>query len=49
MKKTFINKGVPVILGKYGATLNNKDPESVRLYITSVARTAYVMGMVHML
>ena len=49
MKKTFIDKGIPVILGEYGATLNNKDPESVRLYITSVARTAYVMEMVPML
>lgn len=49
MKETFIDKGIPVILGEYGSTLKNKDPESVRKYLTSVCKIAYQMGMVPML
>lgn len=49
MKVHFMDKGYPVIIGEYGATKTNKDPDSVRNYITAVARTAYEMGMCPML
>ncbi len=49
VKTTFVDKGVPVIVGEYGATRKNKDPESVRLFLLSVAETAYKMGMCPML
>jgi endoglucanase len=44
----FLNEGVPVIVGEYGAS-NKKDPESVRLYTLTVAEKAYKMGMCPML
>lgn len=44
-KTTFIDKGVPVILGEFGTVINNKDPDSVRLYLTQVARAAWGAGM----
>jgi endoglucanase len=45
VKTTFIDKGIPAILGEYGTVINNKDPESVRLYLTEVARAAWGVGM----
>ncbi len=45
MKNKFSNNGVPVIVGEYGTTTVNKDPASVRLYITTVCKTAYDMGL----
>jgi endoglucanase len=44
MKVKFADRGVPVIIGEYGSTLVNKDPASVRLYISTVCKTAYDMG-----
>ncbi len=41
MKTTFIDNGVPVIIGEYGCPIKNKEPESVRLFISSVAKVAY--------
>ena len=41
LKTTFIDKGVPVIIGEYGTTTGNKTPETVRLFISSVAKAAY--------
>ncbi len=49
LKPRFLDQGIPVILGEYGATLKNKDPESVRKYILAVAGKAYGMGMCPML
>ncbi len=40
LKTTFIDKGVPVIIGEYGTT-GNKTPETVRLFLSSVAKAAY--------
>ena len=45
LKTTFVDKGVPVIIGEYGATKKNKDPDSVRLFIESVAKEAYSRQM----
>ena len=48
LKPRFLDQGVPVIVGEYGAT-TKKDPESVRLYLLSVAEKVYRMGMCPML
>lgn len=45
MKTTYVDRGVPVIIGEYGCTTVNKDEASVRLYITSVCEAAYTRGM----
>lgn len=45
MKVNFVDMGIPVIIGEYGAAVKNKDPESVRKYIYKVASTAWEMGM----
>ncbi|HVZ80412.1 MAG TPA: glycoside hydrolase family 5 protein [bacterium] len=49
LKPAFLDKGIPVIVGEYGATLKNKDLGSVRKYILAVAQKAYSMGMCPML
>lgn len=49
MKQKFTNNGVPVIVGEYGTTTVNKDPNSVRLYLSTVCKTAYDMGFCPML
>lgn len=49
MKVHFMDKGYPVIVGEYGATKVNKDQDSVRNYITAVAKTVYEMDMCPML
>lgn len=49
LKVAFLDKGVPIIMGEYGATLKAKEPDSVRLYILSVARKVYSLGMCPML
>ncbi len=49
LKAPFLDQGVPVIVGEYGATVKAKEPESVRRYILSVAEKAYQMGMCPML
>ncbi len=41
MKTTFVDKGVPVIIGEYGATKKNKDADSVRLFLKSACKEAY--------
>ncbi len=45
MKEHFVDKGVPVIIGEYGCPTENKDPESVRKYISSVCKAAYERDM----
>ncbi len=45
VKVGFIDKGIPAILGEYGAPVKNKDPESVRKYLTEVACVAWELGM----
>lgn len=41
LKTTFIDNGIPVIIGEYGCPKTNKDADSVRLFLSSVCRTAY--------
>ena len=41
MKSTFIDKGIPVIIGEYGSTTKNKDMKSVRNWLYSVCNAAY--------
>jgi endoglucanase len=49
LKTRFLDKGVPVIMGEYGCEKRNKDPQSVRLYLLSVAEKAYRLGICPML
>lgn len=44
MKNKFANNGVPVIIGEYGTVTQNKDPESVRCYLSTICKTAYDLG-----
>ena len=45
LKNGFVDKGIPVIIGEYGCPTENKELESVRLFLTSVCREAYERGM----
>lgn len=44
MKVNFQDKGYGVIIGEYGCPVVNKEPESVRKYLTEVATAAYDLG-----
>lgn len=41
MKTNFIDKGIPVIIGEYGCPTKGKEPDSVRLFLSSVCKAAY--------
>ncbi len=41
MRSTFIDKGIPVIMGEYGCPKKNKEEASVREFLSSVCREAY--------
>ena len=45
MKTNYADKGIPVIIGEYGCPTKNKDPESVRKFLSSVCRAAYERGL----
>jgi len=45
IKKHFVDMGIPVILGEYGATKKNKDIASVNKYILTVAEAALDAGI----
>lgn len=49
VKTRFVDQGIPVIVGEYGSTYKNKDPESVRHYILSVTEKILSLGMCPML
>ena len=49
LKPRFLDKGIPVILGEFGATLKTKEVDSVRRYLFAVAGKAYGMGICPML
>ncbi len=40
MKETFTDKGIPVIIGEYGVSTKNKEPEQIRNFLTTVCKTA---------
>lgn len=44
MKTNFTDKGIPVIVGEYGCPNKNKEPESVRRFLSSVCEEAYKCG-----
>lgn len=44
MKTNFADQGIPVIIGEYGCPTKNKEPESVRRFLTSVCEEAYSRG-----
>ena len=44
MKTNFTDKGIPVIIGEYGCPTKNKEPESVRRFLTAVCDEAYKCG-----
>ncbi len=41
MKTNFIDRGIPVIIGEYGCPTKNKEADSVRRFLSSVAEAAY--------
>ena len=41
MKNNYADKGIPVIIGEYGCPITNKDPGSVRRFLSSVCKAAY--------
>lgn len=45
LKTTFVDNGVPVIIGEYGTSTSNKTPEMVRKYLSSVCEAGYTRGM----
>lgn len=45
MKTNYIDKGIPVIIGEYGCPTVNKEPDSVRLFLSSVCKAAYERDM----
>ncbi|MEJ6952596.1 glycoside hydrolase family 5 protein [Natronospora cellulosivora (SeqCode)] len=49
MKTNYIDRGIAVVLGEYGAYTRNKDPESVRKYIVTVTELALEIGIHPML
>lgn len=49
MKENFVDKGIPVIIGEYGCPTENKDMDSVRLFLSSVCSYAVDRDMCPML
>lgn len=45
MKTTFVDNGIPVIIGEYGCPKKNKEEESVRKFLSSVCESAYTKNM----
>lgn len=44
MKEHFTDKGIPVIIGEYGCPTKNKEPDSVRRFLSSVCEEACKYG-----
>jgi endoglucanase len=49
LKRRFLDRGVPVVVGEFGCPTTNKDPASVVKYLSTVCETAYSLGCVPML
>ncbi|MDE6788396.1 MAG: cellulase family glycosylhydrolase [Ruminococcus sp.] len=45
MKTTFVDNGIPVIIGEYGCPKKNKEEESIRKFLSSVCQEAYDRNM----
>jgi len=44
-KTELVDKGIPIVVGEYGTATKNKDPESVRKWLRTVAETSAEYGM----
>lgn len=44
LKTTFVDKGVPVIIGEYGCPTKNKDAASVRKYLSAICEQSLKRG-----
>lgn len=49
LKTTFVDKGIPVIIGEYGCTTKNKQAKYINLYLSSVCKESYSRGMLPVL
>lgn len=49
LKKNCVDKGIPVVIGEYGASSKNRTQEVVRLFCVSVTEAIYSRGMCPML
>ncbi|MBR6394615.1 MAG: cellulase family glycosylhydrolase [Ruminococcus sp.] len=45
MKTNFVDKGIPVIIGEYGCPTKGKEPDSVRLFLSTVCKAIYERNM----
>ncbi len=45
LKTTFVDKGIPVIIGEYGCPQDNKELESIRKFISTVSTEAIERGI----
>lgn len=45
LKTTFVDQGIPVIIGEYGCPKKNKEEESVRKFLSSVCEAGYSRDM----
>ncbi len=44
LKTTFVDKGIPVIIGEYGCPKENKEEDSVRKFLTAVCEASLSRG-----
>ncbi|OUM66551.1 glycoside hydrolase family 5 protein [Piromyces sp. E2] len=45
LKSRFVDQGIPVIIGEFGVTASNKDPESHYLFLRTVTEYALELGI----
>ncbi len=45
VKATYVDMGIPVIIGEYGCPTRGKEPEAVRTYLSTVCEAAFTRGM----
>ena len=45
LKTTFVDQGIPVIIGEYGCPHKNKENESIQKYVTNVCEMALERGI----
>ncbi len=45
MKEHYVDKGIPVIIGEYGVSTGNKEPEQIRNFLTKTCEAAIDNGL----
>ena len=45
MKEHFVDKGIPVIIGEYGVSTGNKEPEQIRNFLIKTCEAALDNGL----